>query len=570
MLRRGLAAILVLGSGGAALAADLDIPPPAPALTLSPRWEGFSFGGYVAGDWSGGQQVTQNWYAPYPLFSSTAPSQLSLGSVGGGIGVQVGYDKQFGQIVTGIMADYGWVGGSKSTNNYSGTITWPGFGWVGQPFNGSYSQQLESLGTARWRIGYAPDNDWLVYADAGAAFGQTSTSSSLNTNSGFDFSGSRNGPAVGYAVGAGAQYSMGPNWSIGLDGLYYDLGNRDNVAVANFVTYVRSTGVIVPSPQLSSRGDFSGFQLRLTAEYQYDGGTATVFPSTDPNTDVPITVAMRAGFSTGKTQMTLDGGSGGGQVSRLTYTDAGSFTAEPYFNMDVPNWGLFVTGFAGFGHQNGGNLQDEDFPPAVATYSSTNSALQDGQLEYGVIDVGYNGFQGENYKVGAFVGYTFEGDSYNAYGCTQNATNPAICTGGPAANGISSNTLTMSDQFTWNAARLGVTGTYRMPAGFTVSGNAAWLPYIDLAETNYHWLRMPGDFYSSIPGSGTSSMGYQLEAKADYRIAPGFDIGAGVRYWYFSAKGDQNFQSATANGGPQSANWTSSRLQAFLETGYHF
>jgi opacity protein-like surface antigen len=573
MLRSGLAAILVLGSGGAVWAADLDIPPPETAITLTPRWEGMSFGGYVAGDWSSGQSVSQNWFAPYPLFSSTAPNQLSSTAFGGGGGVLIGYDKQYGQMVTGIMADYGWLFGNKATNNYSGTITWPGFGWVGQPFSGSYSQQLESLGTARWRIGYAPNNDWLVYGDAGLAYGQTTTSSSLQTNTGFNFSGSRTGPAIGYAVGAGVQYAMGPNWSLGLDGLYYDLGDRDNVAVGNFSTYTNThPPVLVPTPQLSSRGDFSGFQLRLTAEYQYDGAIseATVLPSTDPNTDVPITVAMRAGYSTGKTQMTLYNGNGSAQLSRLTYNDADTFTAEPYFNMDIPNWGIYLTGFVGFGQQRGGNLQDEDFPPLTTPYSSTTSPLQDGQLEYGVIDVGYNGFTGENYKVGAFVGYTFENDNYNAYNCSQTASNLSICPSLPGPNGINANTLTMSDQFTWNAARIGISGSYKIPGGFTISGNAAWLPYIDVAETNYHWLRMPGDFYAAIPGSGTSSEGYQLEAKANYRISPGFDIGAGVRYWYMSAKGNWNFQDATLNGGSQAANWTNSRLQAFLETGYHF
>ncbi len=111
---------------------------------------------------------------------------------------------------------------------------------------------------------------------------------------------------MGYAIGAGAQYSMGSNWSLGLDGLYYNLGNRDTVAVANYVTY-SDTGAIFPSPQVSSRGEFSGFQLRLTALYQYDGAAneAQVFASTDPNTDVPLTVGMRAGYSIGQTQMTI-------------------------------------------------------------------------------------------------------------------------------------------------------------------------------------------------------------------------------------------------------------------------
>ncbi len=464
MFRRGLAAILVLGAGGAgASAADLDTaPPPEPAnISLSPRWEGFTFGAYASGNWSGGQSVSQSWYAPYPSFSSTAPTSFSLGSVGGGVGVQVGYDKQYGQFVYGVMADYGVLADNKTTTGYSGTITWPGVHWHDQPFNGDYSQQLQGLGTARWRLGWAPNNDWLVYGSAGLAIGQTTTSSNLQmANSSYSFNGSRTGAAVGYTIGAGFQYAMGPSWSLGLDGLYYDLGSRDGVATANFITYALPSGAIVPSPQLSYHSDFSGFQLRLTALYQFDGETADagVFPSSDPNTDVPIAVGIRAGYSTGKTQMTLYNGSGGAQVSRLTYNNADTFTAEPYFNLDIPNWGLYLTGFVGFGQQRNGNLQDEDFPPYISPYSSTNSPLQDGQLEYGVLDVGYNFWQADFYKIGGFLGYTFENDSYNAYDCTQTASNPDVCAGGPAVSGINSNTLTISDQYTWNAARIGISG----------------------------------------------------------------------------------------------------------------
>src|ERR1700761_844752 len=134
MFRRGLAAILVLGASGAgASAADLDAAPPEPTnISLSPRWEGFTFGAYASGNWSGGQSVSQSWFAPYPGFSSTAPTNFSLGSVGGGVGVQVGYDKQIGQFVYGIMADYGVLADNKVTSGYSGTITWPGV-WNAQP-----------------------------------------------------------------------------------------------------------------------------------------------------------------------------------------------------------------------------------------------------------------------------------------------------------------------------------------------------------------------------------------------------------------------------------------------------
>jgi opacity protein-like surface antigen len=442
------------------------------------------------------------------------------------------------------------------------------FGQNAVPYGASYDQQLNSLGTFRGRIGYAYDENWLIYATGGLAFGETTTKSNLSLANGANFGGSRSGLATGYVLGAGVQYAIGPNWSLGLEGLDYSLGDRDTVAVANFTTY-NIFGQVVPSPQLDTKADFSGFQLRLTANYTFDGQVhePTYEPSADPNTEVPITVGMREGVSIGQSQMTLFDGSGSTRVSRLTYSGATNLTAEPYFSMAMPDWNMYVSGFVGIGHQSGGNLKDEDFPPTISPYSSTNSALQDGSLQYGLVDVGYNALTTDWYQVGGFIGYTFQDDNYNAFGCTQTASNPGVCTGN---DGISGANLTISDSFNWNAARVGVSGSVKLPYGVTLSGNAAWLPVIDFSETNYHWLRMPGDFTGPLPGTGNGAMGFQIEAMADYMIAPNFDVGAGVRYWSMTAKGHINFQDANANYGPQVANFSSQRGQAFLQTGYHF
>jgi opacity protein-like surface antigen len=558
-------------SGAGALAADLDVPPLAPALGMGPRWEGFTFGAYATALWAPSQSATQTWYAPYASFTSDVPGSLNLSNSGFGAGAQVGYDKQFGSFVYGAIADYGVLGGATASSSYSGSISWLAFGPNSVPYGATYSQQLNSLGTVRGRFGYVYDNDWLIYGTAGLAFGETTVKSDISVSNGYSFSGSRTGLTVGYVLGAGVQYAMGPNWSLGLEGLAYSLGNRGNVAVANFDTFVTSGGVtyLAPSPQLDTKSDFSGFQLRLTANYTFDGQVhePVYSPSADPNTEVPITVGMREGISLGQSQLVLYDGSGSSRLSRLTYKGSTNVTAEPYFKLEMPDWSMYVSGYAGIGQQSGGKLQDEDFPPGISPYSSTNSSLQSGSLEYGVIDVGYNPFISDWYKVGGFVGYSLENDGYNAYGCTQTATNPAVC---GAGDGVGAANLTISDSFSWNAARVGLSGSVKLPMGWTLSGDAAWLPFINVSETNYHYLRMPGDFSGPLPGTGSGSMGFQMEATADYMITPNFDIGIGARYWSLAAKGHINFQDVTAGGGPQVANFSSQRMQAFVQTGYHF
>jgi opacity protein-like surface antigen len=175
MLRRGLAALIVLGATGAsAHAADLDMPPLSTAEppNFAPRWEGFSIGAYATALWAPNTIGSQFWW-PAPWLQWDAPGSFSLSSSGAGGGVQVGYDKQFGNFVVGGSADYGMLGGVSSTKSFAGNLTSEYIAFPTGTYTSSFSQSLDSLGTFRGRIGYAPFRDWLVYGTAGLAFGHT-------------------------------------------------------------------------------------------------------------------------------------------------------------------------------------------------------------------------------------------------------------------------------------------------------------------------------------------------------------------------------------------------------------
>jgi opacity protein-like surface antigen len=575
MLRPGLAALVMFGASGAcALAADLDLPPlstESPPL-LTPRWEGFNVGAFASALWAPSQSGSQFWW-PAPWIQWDAPGSFNLNSMGAGAGVQVGYDKQYGDYVVGGIVDYGILAGTKASQSFNGNFVSQYLNFPAGSYSSNFSQTLNGLGTIRSKFGYVVYPDWLVYGTAGLAFGQTTISNNVSLPGGNTVSGSRNGMSVGYVYGAGVQYAVGPNWSLGAEALAYDLGSKDSVSIANFNTYANIPGVgtvkLPESIQTVNKTEFKGFELRLTASYEFDGQVhePTYEPSADPNSEVPITVGIRSGLSMGQSQLTLYDGSGSVQLSRLTYKGASALTAEPYFKMEIPDWNMYVSGFVGIGKQSGGTLKDEDFPPDTSPYSSTNSSMADGSLTYGAIDVGYNALSTDWYKVGGFVGYTFQNDNYYAFGCTQTASNSDVC---GANSGISGSNLTISDSFSWNAARLGISGSVKMPYGFTFSGNAAWLPVISFSDTNYHYLRMPGDFTGPLPGTGSGATGFQLEGMFDYALGPNIDIGIGARYWSLAAKGHINFQNVSADGTSQVADFNSQRLQAFLQTGYHF
>jgi outer membrane protease len=237
-----------------------------------------------------------------------------------------------------------------------------------------------------------------------------------------------------------------------------------------------------------------------------------------------------------------------------------------YGRLDEPSSGLFAKGFVGIGKETGGHLQDEDFPPGASPYSSTSSSQGDGKVSYADIDVGYYPMQGAWYKLGGFAGYHYLDERFNAFGCTQTASNPDIC----PAGAVGSSNLGISDEGHWNSIRLGLAAQLTLPANLSLRAEAAWLPYMTFTGGNDHWLREPQDFTGTIPERGTGSNGFQAEAELNYALANNFSVGVGGRYWAMNAKGHALFQSVTSDGGAQVATFQTQRAQAFVQSAYHF
>jgi opacity protein-like surface antigen len=577
-----LTTLCIAGSSGSAFAADLDVFAPTPiqqSVPSGPRWNGFTMGINGGGLWAPSQSESQVWsQPPQPLLPSFSPSGLpgsfNFNTQGFMVGGQVGFNKQWGSFVFGAIADYDYLDGAKASQSTSGVYT--GAAPSAVPFAASQSQQLQSLGTIRARVGFTPIDDMLVYATAGLAFGQTQTSTNLTFGgpvpinppnntwpAGSSLAGSRNDTAVGWAAGGGVEYALGPQWSIEGEFLYYDLGDAHTVGTANFIT-ADGEG----TPNSDSTFAFKGYTLRLGLNYEFDGSSdaSALSVSQDSGADIVGTLGVRAGMATSNSQMKLYDFSGATKVSELTYHNPTADTGEIYGRLDETSSGLFAKGFAAVGKEVGGHLQDEDFPPMTSPYSSTNSPQSDGHISYAAVDLGYYALQGSWFKLGGFAGFHYLSQSFNAFGCTQTAGNPDICSPGQVA----SSDLGISDVGAWRSVRLGIAGEMTLPASFSVRAEAAWLPYIGFSGDNNHWLRTPEDFTGAIPSNGTGSNGYQLEAELNYALSNNFNIGIGGRYWSMSAKGHWLFQDATSDGGPQVATFRTQLSQLFIQSAYHF
>lgn len=252
---------------------------------------------------------------------------------------------------------------------------------------------------------------------------------------------------------------------------------------------------------------------------------------------------------------------GGLLVSRLTYQKMATVAGEIFGRLDLDN-GWFVKGLAGGGFLLGGQLIDEDFPPLTIPYSSTTSDQRNGTLLYGSFDGGLKLAYGPDFYLGVFAGYFVLAERVDAYGCTQTATNPVICSFGS----VGSSTRVISQSNTWQALRVGVDAMVKLGDNVTLAVDAAWLPLVWLNGADTHWLRIGTTFNGPTPEDGTGT-GWQVDAFLNYQVTPLFGIGVGGRYWEMATDGFAHFEvSALCGcGGPQVLRWRTRHIGGFIQ-----
>ena len=274
-------------------------------------------------------------------------------------------------------------------------------------------------------------------------------------------------------------------------------------------------------------------------------------------------VGGRYWASTGKTKFDLFGFvPSTDRVSRLTYKDLQGHSGEFFGRVDHIA-GFFAKGYAGLGVINSGSLVDEDFPPVVPLYSSTNSDQRGGKLGYGTLDLGW-AFKSRTFGFGFFTGYHFYSERLTAFGCVQTATpvTPYIC-----APPIPDSTKVIRQNTTFHALRLGFNTEWKITPRWKLATDVAWLPYVHLSAWDLHLLRP--DLVGSTPQSGAGLSNWQLEAILSYDFTNEWSVGLGARYWKFDTDAEVHFERS-AGGFPQSAAFQTERWGAFFQTSYKY
>jgi outer membrane immunogenic protein len=200
---------------GTALAADMPVkaviaPPPIPS------WAGFYIGAHGGYGWKDD---------PFSFTLSIDPPVLlngfkSRGWVGGG---QAGYNWQYGAVVGGLELDVSATGikGTSAT-----AVAVQTFGGTIQESEGN---NVKLLGSARGRLGWAPNSGWLLYGTGGLAWeraDQTFFFGQISTGGSFAQTGITPIDLFGWVLGGGVEARlMGSNWIARLEYLHYDFGH---------------------------------------------------------------------------------------------------------------------------------------------------------------------------------------------------------------------------------------------------------------------------------------------------------------------------------------------------------
>jgi outer membrane immunogenic protein len=224
--------------GAPAFAADMPLKAPITAPLSTYNWAGLYVGGNVGYGWGANTNPTVSFVDPggfagtagyFAAGGNVTPNVSPHGAIGGG---QIGFNWMLNPSwVAGVVADLQGSGMEASATNF---VAPPG-GFT--PSNQINGEKINWFGTFRGKFGYG-QNSWLLYGTAGLAYGGVNTSGSFNilgVPPAVPVPGSNSTTKVGWTAGAGLNYGLTPNWIVGVEYLYVNLGRTSYTETFNAV-----------------------------------------------------------------------------------------------------------------------------------------------------------------------------------------------------------------------------------------------------------------------------------------------------------------------------------------------
>jgi outer membrane immunogenic protein len=126
---------------------------------------------------------------------------------------------------------------------------------------------LDWLGTTRGKVGFVvtPDNRLQIYGTGGVAYGGGSSHFNVyDSVYNAYWSGNPNSTRVGWTIGAGVEYALTNNITIGAEYLYADLGSTTITTSGN-----AAAASIFPGVYATAKIDYDASIFRATLNYKF-------------------------------------------------------------------------------------------------------------------------------------------------------------------------------------------------------------------------------------------------------------------------------------------------------------
>lgn len=162
---------------------------------------------------------------------------------------RVGFDKQMGNIVVGVVGEFGKTEINDQVTGFSST-----------PANYVMYRKVNWEAGVRARAGYTPNGTTLMYGTFGPGYARIARdfTSSQSTNQ-FEQRGKRN--QWGIQGGGGIEQRLGENFSVGLEYMYHQYDDDDFRVRA-----VSATGAVTPFTNPGNGGTAQGTDFRRSDE----------------------------------------------------------------------------------------------------------------------------------------------------------------------------------------------------------------------------------------------------------------------------------------------------------------
>lgn len=164
-----------------------------------------------AGDWSGFYSgLSAGWVESNDTWTNTGNPDFNDVGKRSFLGIQGGYNWQFGHTVLGVEADYLFVTEEASVVCGDGSVL--------------CGHQLKDLGSVRGRLGWVGTPSAMIYLTGGLGWGAAKWTQQDAVTGDTSAGGTASRTVAGLVLGAGGEYLLAKNWSLKGEYLHYDFG----------------------------------------------------------------------------------------------------------------------------------------------------------------------------------------------------------------------------------------------------------------------------------------------------------------------------------------------------------